>query len=127
MLRTVLTLVAGSVLLAGCGGNLDDVSKAAEGARVSTERMADRAEAASNAKQEQIFADAAEMQRADAGRQGPRFEARKDGAGDNWMIYDTVTGAPAMVGAQVQTGLSRAQAQATLSHMEDPENQIFRK
>lgn len=127
-MRTSLILSATGLLLTGCGPGLSQVGDAAEGARVRTERMVDAAEAASNARQAQIFADAAQMQREDTARlEGPRYEARKDGAGDNWTIYDTTTGAPARVGTQVQTGLTRAQASANLSHMEDEDNIVFRK
>lgn len=91
--------------------------------------MVDRAEAASNARQKAIFAEAAQMQRADnTQRDGPRYEARKDGAGDNWMIYDTRTGQPAKVGTQSQTGLTRAQAAANMSHMQDDDDGgVFRR
>jgi hypothetical protein len=91
--------------------------------------MVDAAEAESNAKQARIFAEAAQMERADkARRDGPRFEARRDGAGDNWMIYDNETGAPARVGAQVMSGLSRQQAAANLSQMQEDDAPItFRR
>lgn len=91
--------------------------------------MVDAAEAKSNARQARIFAEAAQMERADnARRDGPRFEARKDGAGDNWMIYDNQTGAPARVGTQVMSGLSRQQAAANLSQMQEEDAPItFRR
>jgi hypothetical protein len=129
MLRTSLIFLSCGLLLTGCGrGGLAQVENAAEDARVSTERMVDSAEARSNARQARIFAEAAEMQRADtARREGPRYEARKDGAGDNWIIYDTTTGAPARVGTQVQTGLTRAQADANLARMEEDYVSVFRK
>ncbi|TAJ70632.1 MAG: hypothetical protein EPO51_16180 [Phenylobacterium sp.] len=128
MLRTSLVFVSTALLLAGCGRGLTQVEEAAEDARISTERMIDNAEARSNAKQAEIFAMAAKMRREETeSREGPRYEARKDGAGDNWMIYDNRTGAPATIGNEVMMGLTRAQVSAKLSHMASDGDQVFRK
>jgi hypothetical protein len=125
MLRENLILLSAVVLLAGC----ERVVDAAEHARIKTEHMADAAQSASNAREAKIFAQAAQMiRRENRDLEGPRYEARKDGAGDSWTIYDNRTNAPATVGTQVETGLSHAQAAARMAHMvDDNEVPTFRR
>lgn len=128
MIRTRTAIGLSGLLLVGCSNELPDLGRAAEGVRVRTERMVDSSEAASNSRQEKIFAEAAELGRAEESRNhGPRFEARKDGAGDNWIIYDNRTGNPARIGSDVMTGLSLEEARAKLSHMEDEDDLVFRR
>lgn len=128
MLRSVTAVLVSGLLMISCGRELPDVGRAADGVRVRTERMIDSAEAKSNSKQAKIFAEAAELGREEASRkEGPRYEARKDGAGDNWIIYDSRTGNPARVGSDVMTGLTREEARSKLSHMEDEDDMVFRR
>jgi hypothetical protein len=126
-MRKSVIFLSLSVILTGCGRGLSQVSDFAEHARLRTERMADDAEYASGARQAQVFAKAAQMERLEAQREGPRFEARKDGAGDNWTIYDNLTDKPAVVGTEVEAGLTHAQAAARLAHMVDEREITFRK
>lgn len=128
-MRNSLLLLLLVPMLTGCGRGVDQATEAAERARVRTERLVDAAQNASNRRQAQIFADAAQMDRQEAvHRDGPRYEARKTGAGDDWTIYDNTTGAPATVGTQVQTGLTREKARANLSRMlDDDETPSFRQ
>jgi hypothetical protein len=128
MLRESLTLLAAALLLAGCGRSLSRIGDAADQARIRTEHMADAAQSASNARQAEIFAQAEQIVRKETeAQQGPRYEAHKDGAGDKWIIYDNRTGAPAVIGTEVETGLTHAQAAARLAHMADDTQINFRK
>jgi hypothetical protein len=128
MLRNILILLFLSGLLAACGRGMSQVADTAENVRLSTERMADSAENASNARQARIFAQATRIERQETmQREGPRYEARKDGAGDNWTIYDNLTDKPAVVGTEVEIGLTHAQAAARLAHMIDETQITFPK
>jgi hypothetical protein len=128
MLRESLPLLAAALLLTGCERSVRQIGDAADHARMTTEHMADAAQSASNARQAEIFAQAEQIVRKKTeAQQGPRYEARKDGAGDNWIIYDNQTGAPAVVGTEVETGLSHAQAAARLGRMVDDSQITFRK
>jgi hypothetical protein len=116
--RACVVLLACGVAC-GCDVNPDRLSAAAERARVRTEHLNDAAIAKSNAKEAQIFADAAALRRErEEITEGPRYEVRKDGGG-NYMIYDNLTGSPARAGTRTQVGLSAAEAYGTLDKMQD--------
>ena len=88
-----------------------------------TEHMMDNSIAASNARQARIFAEAAgQQQRRQEVISGPRYEVRRDRAGASWMVYDNLTDAPAQVGDRRQIGLSRAEAEGAISHMQDQDD-----
>jgi hypothetical protein len=110
-------------LACGCDINPDRFSAAAERARVRTEHLNDAAIAKSNAREAQIFADAAALRRErEELTEGPRYEVKRDRAG-NYMIYDNLTGAPARAGTHTQVGLSAADAYGILDKMQDDDDE----
>ena len=115
---TVLALLA----LGACDVPVGQMSKAADSARSATERMADNGDAASAAREAQVFADAQGIEdraadRAAAEENGgrPRYEIRKEG--DSWTVYDTANHRPARVGPTLQTGLTHDKAQAAFDSL----------
>jgi hypothetical protein len=123
-----LAVLVPIVVLSACDSSVGQLSKAADSARSATERMADNGDAASAAREAQVFADAQSIEdkaadRAAAEENGgrPRYEIRKEG--DSWTVYDTANHRPVRVGPKLQTGLSHDKAQAVFDDLLSDEGQ----
>ena len=124
--RLMLSLL---ITLGGCGSAPDQIGRAADAARNATERMADASEAQSNAREAQIVADARDYEQKNLERSIPenggraRYEIRRDGPG--WTVYDTANHRPARIGAKLQNGLSRDEAESMFTSLqrEDAQDQ----
>lgn len=115
------------IALGGCGSAPDQIGRAADAARNATERMADASEAQSNAREAQIMADARDYEQKNLERSIPenggraRYEIRRDGP--NWTVYDTANHRPARIGAKLQNGLSREEAESMFTSLQLEEAQ----
>jgi hypothetical protein len=104
-------------LLLGCGPESEALSRTATSVRNSTERMASSSAAASDARQARILAEADELQRkADPSAdlaEDERYEIRQSLGG--YAVYDRNNGRTVTIDRQIQSGLSRDQAEEAVA------------
>ncbi|WP_309605730.1 hypothetical protein [Phenylobacterium sp.] len=122
-----LSVLLSMLALGACGAGVDRLSKAADSARSATERMAASGEAASDAREARVLADAQDIQERAAARVAeenggrPRYEIRKEG--DSWTVYDTINHRAARVGPKLQSGMSHEKAEAAFNDLQNEEEQ----
>jgi hypothetical protein len=113
---SIAALLPPLLLCAACGDVTQDLGRRADSTRRAAEHVAASSQAASRAREDQIFEQARLMQeqasastRAALGiEQAQRYEMRKEGAG--WVVYDAATGRPARIAGKPQSGLTESRA-----------------
>jgi hypothetical protein len=126
MRRQLVPVLSLLLLTAGCDASVSELNRVADSTRNATEHAAILADAASDAREANIYAAAARIdarEKAAAGIQEnggrPRYEIRQDGAGDRWVVYDTVNNRNVRSGVRTQSGLSHADAEALFSSLQN--------
>jgi len=121
--RTWLALPLLLGVLGGCDRAATRLADAAESTRRATEHAAADSEAASEAREAQILADAAAIAEQAAAKANPpeqsRYVMRKDLTG--WAVYDRVTRQPAVMGPKVQAGLTQESAYEAFAQLRQAE------
>lgn len=123
---TARTLLVALLCLGTCGckAAVDDFTRQADSLRDATERLAKDSQARSNAREQEILATAAEMQkRASPAPTLARYELRRTPSG--WGVYDVFKGDPATWRGADQTNLTRERAELILSRLQAQETPVL--